>query len=30
MKDAGFVLERVVVGPPPHCEPVEYWLKNAG
>ena len=27
MKAAGFVLERVEVGPPPHSEPVEFWRK---
>lgn len=28
MKAAGFMLERVVVGPPPHSEPVEYWRRT--
>ncbi len=28
MREYGFELERVVVGPPPHSEPVEYWVRT--
>jgi len=28
MQSHGFMLERVVEGPPPHSEPVEYWRRT--